>query len=244
MTVEAAPTAVKAVMPNGATVFYRDADHTYWRSYDFAKHRGSGQVRSSSGVAACDGDTNKDGLVDWGVRLAGQGLSWREERDRKGDIGQGAHDLLEALGNGKSVEPVSPQEQAVKAWWDSRQPQPLQVEQIVYSAEHDFAGRFDLFVARAVGTKQLWDLKTGSVYSKAAVQLNLYEIARREVGFDPADELWILKVTPRGRFYEIAVPIRPDWALGALATYGHGKEMRSHLAAAQKQAEAAWGAAA
>jgi hypothetical protein len=160
------PEVIREEMPNGAVIFYRDRDHSYWRDCD-SKGQVSGRVRSSSDVAKCDGETNKDGLIDWGVRLEKQGVAWRDDRNERGDVGQATHDYLEATANGFDLAPTSPQQEAVALWWASRQPQALQVEQMIYSVEHNFAGRFDLFVGRHTGVKQLWDCKSGSVRNAA-----------------------------------------------------------------------------
>lgn len=236
MTVSAEVRVQRSTMPNGAEVFYRPKDHSYWQSYNPVKDTCSGRVAGASTVSKCAGTTNVDGLLDWAVRLANEGKDWREEQQAKGDTGQGAHDVLEALAKTLTVFPHTLQERAVVQWWNRRGPAALDCERIVYSPTYGFAGRYDL-LALVDDQRVLYDLKTSTyVKPEHLVQLNLYELARREVGFEPADAMAIIHVDRSGDCREIPVPINPDWAIHALAVYGMGKALRSHITKATKEA--------
>src|SRR5690606_22529537 len=99
--------------------------------------------------------------------------------------------------------------------------EPIYTESVVYSAEHGFAGRFDLFFRRRAEEgvlfseprRSLLDLKTSNwVGPSFAIQLNLYRLGALECGLlEEVDELIVLHVKPDGTFDEIEVPIRPDW---------------------------------
>lgn len=62
------------VLPNGMEVFYKEPDHSYWREY---KGRGSCSKRIAgiSTVSKVDGETNKDGLLDWAAKLTMEGVA-------------------------------------------------------------------------------------------------------------------------------------------------------------------------
>ena len=225
---------VKSTMPNGAVVYYRDSDHSYWKSWDALKDTCSGRVAGASAVSKCIGNGNVDGLLHWAVRLAKEGKDWKEEQKAKGELGHGAHNVLEQLARGNAVKVQTLQERAVFDWWAN--PQTLDQERIVYSPTYGVAGRFDWLGVLDPPKTTLLDLKTSTyVKPEHVIQLNLYELARREVGYDPADELVILHIKD-GKAYEIPVPIKPEWAVAALAIYQTGKMIRSQLTKAEKTA--------
>lgn len=226
---------VKAEMPNGAICFYRHEDHSYWKGHDPEKGTCSGRLSGVTNISKNNGSPSVDGLLDWAVRLANEGKDWRAEQGEKGDLGQGAHDLLECLARDLPCEPGTLQERAVQEWWNGKHLVPRGIEEIVYSPAYGYAGRYDLF-AEENYTPQLWDLKTSTyVRPEHFIQLNLYELARREVGFIPAKELWILHVDRQGAYHEVAVPVRPEWAFHAISIHNSGKEIRSLIRKASKE---------
>jgi hypothetical protein len=256
-------------MPSGDTVFYRDSDHAYWAGYDEQSGKCSGRVPGISTIAKNSGDTNVDGLLNWAARLtcagvaeaAGSqldegwlstgetvqgvleraGATWRQMRDKAGVRGSFSHDVLQSLSEGVTPLLRSGYDHAVIDWWKKRRPEVELVEQVVYSPEEPFAGRFDL-MALVQGQRVLLDLKTSKWASNSfAVQLNLYRIAAIRSGFvtpQRLQRLMILQVREDGSWTELYVPTRPDWALAALQTYRHGAEIRKALAAARKEAQA------
>jgi hypothetical protein len=252
-------------MPSGDTVYYKPGDHSYWQEHKGGESC-SGRVPGISTIAKNSGDTNVDGLLNWAARLtcagvaeaAGSqldegwlstgetvqgvleraGATWRQMRDKAGIRGSFSHDVLQNLSEGVTPILRSGWDHAVIDWFKKRRPEVELVEQVVYSPEEPFAGRFDL-MALVEGQRVLLDLKTSKWASNSfAVQLNLYRIAAIRSGFATPQRLMILQVREDGSWTELYVPTRPDWALAALQTYRHGAEIRKALAAARKEAEA------
>lgn len=209
-------------MPNGSEVFYRSSDHSYWRGYDYIKDAGKGRVMGISNIAKRGDGTNVDGLLDWAVRCEGD---WREEQKAKGEVGLAAHDVLEYLSEGgEPLLTYTGHEKAVIDWWAEANPKPISAEMVVYSAERNFAGRFDL-LAEIDGKRTILDLKTGSLRNAAAVQLNLYALGMADAGYAPPERLLILKTYDDGLCTPVEVPIEPKWAIHALAMENSCREI-------------------
>lgn len=173
-----------------------------------------------------------------GQTLKQEKLTWRDLRHEAGTRGSLSHDVLQSLAEGKTPEVQSGYDRAVVHWWESRQPEPILVEQVVYSELEKFAGRFDL-LCKINGQTVLCDLKTSKWASNSfAVQLNLYLLAGREAGlFQNVDRLAIIQVREDGTFRELDVPLNSEWALSALCTYRNGKAIGAALRASKKAAE-------
>lgn len=165
--------------------------------------------------------------------LQAEKLTWRDLRNEKGRTGNVTHGVLEALAQGADPILRTGYDHAVVSWWEEQQPEPLNVEQVVYSQEHGFAGRFDLRAAFD-GDTALIDLKTSGFISNAYhVQLAGYELAARECGVGASDERLILQVREDGTWTEWTGHAAPDDFLTALQTYAMGKRI-------SKQARADW----
>jgi hypothetical protein len=227
-TIEA-PNVARHEMPNGAVVYYRDADHSYWERYDNGQV--SGRVPGISTIAkAGNGDTGSvDGLMGWAIKLYKQGIDFKAERERSAVAGTVVHKVLESLARGQAVIAEPGHAEAVVEWWHTRHPEPRAAEFFVYDPERKFAGQPDLFY----GTTLL-DLKTGSIRPEAFVQLNLYRLAMRASGDAIPERLLLLDTKDDGTWREVEVPIRPEWALDALRVYQNGKAIGKALRAATK----------
>jgi hypothetical protein len=233
-TIEA-PNVERHEMPNGAVVYYRDADHSYWKGYD--GRTVSGRIPGISTIAkAGNGDTGSvDGLMGWAIKLYRQGIDFRAERERSAVAGTAVHRVLEQLANAQTVTYAGTQSvghvDAVTDWWHARHPDPYAAEFFVYNDKLSFAGQPDLFYLPG---PTLLDLKTGSIRPEAFVQLNLYRLAMYESGFPAPRRLLLLDTHDDGTWREVEVPIRPEWALDAIRVYNNGKEIGKALRAATK----------
>jgi hypothetical protein len=227
-TIEA-PNVARHEMPNGAVVYYRDADHSYWERYDNGQV--SGRIPGISTIAkAGNGDTGSvDGLMGWAIKLYKQGIDFKAKREEAAVAGTAVHKVLESLAHGQTVIAEPGHAEAVVDWWHTHHPEPRAAEFFVYDPERRFAGQPDLFY----GTTLL-DLKTGSIRPEAFVQLNLYRLAMRASGDAVPERLLLLDTRDDGTWREIEVPIRPEWALDALRVYNNGKEIGKALRAATK----------
>jgi hypothetical protein len=228
-TIEA-PNVARHEMPNGAVVYYRDADHSYWERYDNGQV--SGRIPGISTIAkAGNGDTGSvDGLMGWAIKLYKQGIDFKAKREEAAVAGTAVHKVLEDLAYDRVViNPPHGHVDAVIDWWHTRHPEPRASEFFVYDPERKFAGQPDLFY----GTTLL-DLKTGSIRPEAFVQLNLYRLAMRASGDAVPERLLLLDTRDDGTWREVEVPIRPEWALDAIRVYNNGKAIGKALRAATK----------
>jgi hypothetical protein len=181
----------------------------------------------------------------WALRkvLEGQELRWPQVRDKRAERGIRAHTLmLEALARGGAVPDLAdlPEDergygQAVFRWWQKRKPEPINVEQIVLSKEHGYAGRFDLR-CNITGTLQpcsgtgIVDLKTGKgVYRADHIQLCGYDIAARECGIGAQHWLMLLHVRPDGSYAEHYCAAEEWHFMLALASYQAAKEVDKRM---------------
>jgi hypothetical protein len=229
-TIEA-PNVERHEMPNGAVVYYRDADHSYWKGYEGGQV--SGRIPGISTIAkAGNGDTGSvDGLMGWAIKLYRQGIDFKAKREQAAQAGTLVHRVLESLANGQTVIAEPGHAEAVVDWWHTRHPDPYAAEFFVYHPVLGFAGQPDLFYLEG---PTLLDLKTGSIRPEAFVQLNLYRLAMYESGFPAPRRLLLLDTKDDGSWREVEVPIRPEWALDAIRVYNNGKEIGKALRAATK----------
>jgi hypothetical protein len=222
-------------MPNGAVVYYRDSDHSYWKSYEGGQV--SGRVPGISTIAkAGNGDTGSvDGLIGWGIKLYRQGIDFKAKREQAAKDGTAVHKTLELLAKGTTIAAYDEggHRRAVVDWWHTRHPEPRAAEFFVYGPYYGFAGQPDLFYDWD-GFPTLLDLKTGSIRPEAFVQLNLYRLAMRGCGYPSPKRLLLLDTKDDGTWREIEVPIRPEWALDAIRVYNNGKAIGKALRAATK----------
>jgi hypothetical protein len=263
-------------MPNGTGVYYRDSDHTYHTGIrkDGKKWVGKGRwgdLPSPSQIAKF-ADPNPDNLMGWAARktlegvmqlgtldfvtdaeqlhdvLQSQGLTWRDLRDDKGDIGTVVHGDFEKLLAGtlpEELEDDIPEgalgyvRGLVRFFEDLGEFELLQSEPVVYSRQHGYAGRFDarikvpLITSSGISGYQTWllDLKTSGFIGRSSHnQLVGYDLAAQECGYGASDQLLILQVLPepdeRGNTYRLW-PCRGTRAgfLLNLSSYKDGKRM-------------------
>lgn len=173
-------------------------------------------------------------------------LTWHDLRSKAAVRGTNVHELiLAALAENRTLpslakltEDERAYGQAVMRWWTDRRPRPILTEQMVASAEHGFAGRFDL-LCEIDGETVLVDAKTrgkGVPRLSDHVQLAGYAIASEESGFPAPDRQLALILTPEGEPVECDGLAEPDDFLAALDVYRRkaslGKLMRSQAKAA------------
>lgn len=160
--------------------------------------------------------------------LTAQKLTVNHVRDNAGDRGQAVHDALENWArHGHMPDPsIYPEEQEgyvrglVAFLRDIPSAEPVGAEVLVASSQYGYAGRYDLrvrtnaeheIVVRRTATKVrrrtlkpgllLVDLKTSKgVYSSHARQLEAYEQASLESGYEPTDGRGILLVSADGGY--------------------------------------------
>jgi hypothetical protein len=134
---------------------------------------------------------------------------WRSSREKSGALGNLAHRAFEdAIRDGEPIEPELAEEPdavglltAVQRFLDQYNPQPIAVEQIVWSPSHNYAGRFDALVD-VDGECWLIDLKTSkNVVTNVSyhVQLAGYEIAAVECGVAAPGQIDRLVLVQIGR---------------------------------------------
>lgn len=104
-----------------------------------------------------------------------------QTRDKAGDHGTAVHEALAALAGGaktyKAPAAFRPHVKAVGDFWRAYRPQPIYVEQQVFSPTFGYAGSFDL-LAWVYGRLLLIDAKTSSVLDHPMrLQLAAYRFA-------------------------------------------------------------------
>jgi RecB family exonuclease len=168
-------------------------------------------------------------------------------RDKAADRGTWVHDILEQLAQegevptAKDIESYSEEirghVRAVIAWYLDYRPTFVATEVQVTSAEHGFAGRYDIrcyIDQRGLDVKRLpnkthalclVDLKTSKdVYPEQHFpQLSGYELASVEMGFPPTDAQFVLQTNPDG-----AYQFKQSWSVAEdfLAYLGAVKAIR------------------
>lgn len=129
-------------------------------------------------------------------------------RDTKANLGTLVHDAIETVGLTEQMPKLSdfaPEARgylrAFAGFWLDQDPEMLEQEVIVASAEKKYAGRFDL-VAGLSGDRCLVDFKTsGGLYPEYSEQLELYELAYEEMEIgDPFDRKVLVHLKPDGGY--------------------------------------------
>ena len=112
------------------------------------------------------------------------------QRDKAGDRGTKAHDILEALATGSQPQDImcsNGYEEAVLKWWEEQMPgwQVVTAETPVYSLKHAYAGTVDL-VRKLKGNYscEVVDLKTHKPPARFEdhLQVAAYDLALQEMG--------------------------------------------------------------
>lgn len=185
-----------------------------------------------------------DAMIDL---LTQKKITVNHQRDKAGDRGQAVHDALESWArNGHMPDPsIYPPEQEgyvrglVAFLRDIPSAEPVGAEVLVASAEHGYAGRYDLrlrtnaeheVVVRQTATKVrrrplapgllLADLKTSkSAYPTHALQLAAYELASIESGYEPTEGRGVLLVSPEGHYEFKRAKAQPEDFLAVLEVW-------------------------
>lgn len=186
--------------------------------------------------------------------LAEEGLDWRSVRDRRGQEGTAIHEkVASALARGKtpSLAHVSPDERPfgqamIRAWLDL-DPDPIAVEQVVYSPSWGVAGRFDL-LARVDGIVTLIDAKTTKKPEEGRsrfinlghhAQLAGYAYACAESGFETPDRARLLYLLDDGTYELEDCAASHDDFEAALAVYAAAKRIKKAASDGRKAAKKA-----
>lgn len=151
-----------------------------------------------------------------------------KQRDKAGDRGNAAHDVLEGLarGNYSVVDQSSAglwmlkgpggiftpdaYGQGVIEWWIAESPEVIATEQVLYSMTHRYSGSVDLIARRSDGRALVTDLKThkpatsnGPAYSEDRIQVAAYRQAWTEMFPDiPLDGTSVLLACEDGTWKE------------------------------------------
>jgi hypothetical protein len=122
-------------------------------------------------------------------------------------------------------------------WWEDKEPELVNAEEILYSKNHNICGTYDGLV-RLNDKLVMMDWKTSNASkSRAAampqgigytyfIQDAIYELCRREMGEDPADDLGVVSVRKDGGFNvilasELGLTVEDciAWAEAVIACY-------------------------
>jgi len=200
----------------------------------------------------------KEALLSWVERLTREGKNWRDVRDDAGKRGHGAHHLLLQLltGTGASLADLDEEwrawGQAGFKWIHARSPEVAESERMIASCAHQYAGRLDL-IAGIDGIRTLADFKTitrwsykskdGALtnekyppYDENLLQLDLYQGALVECGFEPAEQGLIVRLGPDAEYDETFVELDPQRGIGVLAAYRAKARATAELRKAAKVA--------
>jgi hypothetical protein len=182
-----------------------------------------------------------------GVMLRDLKMTWRDSRGASGDVGSITHYALEAglRGQRQSVDGVplaaQPYVAAVNAFLDERTPVAEQIESVIVSTEHGFAGRFDARV-KVDGSDDVWliDCKTSKSVDRRTyhVQMAGYEIGCRESGYGASDQQAFLHVRDDGSYELVPALATPQHFLDALSLYQQGKTLDKALRAQARERKA------
>lgn len=153
-------------------------------------------------------------------------LTVNHVRDAAATRGKSVHDALQAFAEHGTVPRPSdfPAEdrgyvQALARALMDLDPVCDATEVIVGSAEHRYAGRYDLR-ARSGGRLIRADLKTGKrVYDEALLQLAAYELAAVEMGEEPSDARLVIRLDASGDFEVVESHATADMFLGVKRAY-------------------------
>lgn len=172
-------------------------------------------------VTHLTGLLDKPGVKYWVADHVREGRDWQAELKRAQRRGIASHDVALdlVLGKRRSLSTVDPEHrpyaQAVSAWVLERQPKVIEAERMVASVKHGFSGRFDLH-AELRGwpgapridfkSKEKWpvdqDGRRRVPYESEVMQLDLYELAAVESGYESADFGLIVRLGPDGTYDE------------------------------------------
>ena len=136
---------------------------------------------------------NKPALISWAIKETAKAIANHPNiitnesdvfsavygtRNKAGERGKTIHSFLEILKRGNPL-PITPKEyqgyvQALQSWWNTHNPEILELEKLVYSNKFGYAGTTDLI---ANINKEIWviDIKTGkAIYPEHKLQISAY----------------------------------------------------------------------
>lgn len=258
--------SVFAEYPN-LTVEYRDASHRYWIHAD-DERKSAVSVTSvlkvldkpallswaercgAEGAAWLAQDGELEGVPPTEainlVRLHKLGMD--AKRDAGADRGTAIHEVLEHYAREGTTPKLAEFDPTVRGYVSglsrfllTAQPEPVEVELLVASVKHGYAGRLDM-IARLDGRRRLVDLKTSPtarVFPEAHVQTRAYCLALPECGIEPVEDALIVAVGADATFATADCCAEDsDW-LNVLACYRTMGRLKSAMVAQAKMAEAA-----
>ncbi len=166
------------------------------------------------GVTTICGRIKKtDALIPWALKLAREGKSHTEERDRAGRIGTLAHEMVEAhlLSNtldfasadSKEVEIAMTAYSAWLDWWTDTSSyfSVVDLEVSMLSREYGYGGTLDALMRDKTGRLWLMDWKTSNgIYADALMQLAGYIQLIKECGDETPTHVGIVNFTKAGRW--------------------------------------------
>jgi hypothetical protein len=178
--------------------------------------------------------------------LKAANLTWADLRDQAATRGTNVHlRALHALARGAAVpdfDALTAEEQGyargVLAFWHEHEPEPLESEQVVWSATHGVAGRFDLR-CQLDGDVVLLDAKTATssfIPAKHHAQLAGYKLLSIESGFEPTDRQVMLRVDAEGKYELVDGTATAADFLAALRVYRASARINRESNAARKAA--------
>ena len=194
--------------------------------YESGQLVGNGSPETSHLAHHYGGQATKESVVDL---LTEHKITVNHQRDKAGDRGQSVHDAFEAWARtGLKPDPsIYPDEERgyveglLAFLADVPSIEPIAVEVLVASAEYGFAGRYDIrfrtwqphdvvvhrtpkrgpVFRRLSPGLYLGDLKTSKgIYASHARQLEAYEQASVESGYEPTEARGILHVAADGTY--------------------------------------------
>jgi len=169
-------------------------------------------------------------------RVRAAKLGAEAARDRAATRGTDAHALVEAFletGEPPSIEdwPVEMHGyvRALTWWYLATNPEPLEVEQLVASPTHGYAGRVDL-IARIDGVRALVDFKTNpraQLWPGGHFQTRAYARASVECGLEPCERVMLVCFAADGAFREMDCCVDDAGLDAALAFYAAVKPVNA-----------------
>lgn len=116
---------------------------------------------------------------------------YKQHMNKVSDLGTRIHTFMEYHLSGRKyphdlTADMIPAIESYLDWYDANEVEVIDVERILFSRKIRTAGTRDAFL-RINGKKAMVDLKTGSVYSKAFVQLAAYHLMASHMGEDVSD---------------------------------------------------------
>jgi hypothetical protein len=248
----------------GFTVEYRDASHRYWL-HKAGKRTAVASVTGVNGILAKEalipwaermgaegalrlereGKLSETSIEDavYAMRSYGEGAA--AKRDEGGERGTSIHEALRDYCEAGEVPGVGDWPPAHRGyvsalckWLLKAEPRPVLVECVVGSAEHGYAGRFDL-LAMINGVLTLVDLKTSTskarVFREAHVQVAGYELAMAECRIEPREATLIVALGEDGSVDAKPSLGTPEQFLAVLECSKRMRELDSALRARERE---------